>query len=166
MPSPQAGHPGAVARICGRVLWWGHVPWGRPLDRFFSIYPCLILATQLLGIWHSLPETSDAISHHSPSLWEREMGHPEGLRLQDGGKRHRIDATTITSQAGHWSGVQRLTQEGCGDAPLSSGQWPSPCWKGSHRGPGPGSHWGLQEKERAQHSLGSTSPEPATWGVG
>lgn len=33
-----------------------------------SIYLCLTLATQLLGMWHFLPDTSDATSHHSPSL--------------------------------------------------------------------------------------------------
>lgn len=35
-----------------------------------SIYLCLTLATQLLGMWHSLPDTSDATSHQSPSLRE------------------------------------------------------------------------------------------------
>lgn len=32
-----------------------------------SIYLCLTLATQLLGMWHSLPDTLDTTSHHSPS---------------------------------------------------------------------------------------------------
>lgn len=38
MPSPQVGHPGAVARIYGQVLWWSHVPWGPPLNRFFLAF--------------------------------------------------------------------------------------------------------------------------------
>lgn len=87
----QGEEEGRVSQHGGWGLAWrlarlsvvGPCPRRRTLP---SIYLCLTLATQLLGMWHSLPDASDATSHHSPSLQGRGTSHPEGLRLLGAGR--------------------------------------------------------------------------------
>lgn len=77
----------SLASGLARVSAMGPCPLGPTLGQTLpSIYLCLTLATQLLGTWHSLPDTSDTTSHHSPSLQGRGRSHPEGPRLPGTGR--------------------------------------------------------------------------------
>lgn len=68
------------------------LPWGCVcrVPSWDSTYLCHTLATQLLGMRHSLPDTLDATNHHSPSLQGRGqdvlrlLGARKGLPMATG----------------------------------------------------------------------------------
>lgn len=146
--------PGSVVEPCSPGPSFGQI--------LLSIYPCLILGTEPQRMWYPLPESSDATSHHSLSLWERGMSHPEGLRLQDGGKRHTQHGCCHHSLTG-WTLVRNADtySERMQRHPPILRTVAIPMLEGLSQRTRAWKPLGTAGKgERAQHSLGSTSPEP------